>query len=115
MPPREVQGLERVISQLHLTSNDPNAIPAIRAYFASNFTYSTWQEKQPRLVADETLLSRFLHTTRKGHCEFFARRIVLLLRELNIPARYAVGYSVHENSGSKYVVRQRDATPGACV
>jgi len=109
VPPREVQGLERVISQLHLTSNDPNAIPAIRAYFASNFTYSTWQEKQPRLVADETLLSRFLHTTRKGHCEFFATATVLLLRELNIPARYAVGYSVHENSGSKYVVRQRDA------
>jgi hypothetical protein len=34
---------------------------------------------------------------------------VLLLRRLEIPARYAVGYYVHETSGSKYVVRQRDA------
>jgi len=34
---------------------------------------------------------------------------VLLLRELGIPARYAVGYAVHEPSGRKYVVRQRDA------
>ena len=29
--------------------------------------------------------------------------------ELGIPARYAVGYAVHEASGRKYVVRQRDA------
>jgi hypothetical protein len=34
---------------------------------------------------------------------------VLLLRRLDIPARYAVGYYVHEASGRKFVVRQRDA------
>jgi hypothetical protein len=34
---------------------------------------------------------------------------VLLVRELNIPARYAVGYAVHETSGAGYVVRDRDA------
>jgi hypothetical protein len=34
---------------------------------------------------------------------------VLLLRELKIPARYAVGYAVHEKSGKGYVVRERDA------
>ena len=33
----------------------------------------------------------------------------MLLRQLGIPARYAVGYAVHETSGRKYVVRQRDA------
>jgi hypothetical protein len=33
----------------------------------------------------------------------------LLLRQLQIPARYAVGYAVHEISGSGYVVRERDA------
>ena len=33
----------------------------------------------------------------------------MLLRELGIPARYAVGYSVHEPSGTGYVVRERDA------
>jgi hypothetical protein len=33
----------------------------------------------------------------------------LLLRELGIPARYAVGYAVHEGTRGKYVVRQRDA------
>ena len=34
---------------------------------------------------------------------------MLLLRQFGIPARYAVGYAVHEASGQKYVVRQRDA------
>jgi hypothetical protein len=34
---------------------------------------------------------------------------VLLLRELGIPARYAVGYAVHEPSGHGYVMRERDA------
>ena len=32
-----------------------------------------------------------------------------LLRDIGIPARYAVGYYVHEVSGKGYVVRQRDS------
>jgi hypothetical protein len=48
--------------------------------------------------------------TRSGHCEYFATATVLLLRALKIPARYAVGYYVHEADGdNKYVVRGRDA------
>jgi hypothetical protein len=61
------------------------------------------------LGADETPLRRFLLQTRGGHCEYFATATVLLLRQLHIPARYAVGYAVHEHSGRKYIVRQRDA------
>ena len=34
---------------------------------------------------------------------------MLLLRELGIPARYAVGYAVHEPSRHGYVVREHDA------
>ena len=41
--------------------------------------------------------------------EYFATATVLLLRELGIPARYAVGYMVDERSGGGYVVRERDA------
>jgi hypothetical protein len=48
-------------------------------------------------------------STHAGHCEYFATATVLLLRQLGIPARYAVGYAVHEASGKQYVVRQRDA------
>ena len=58
---------------------------------------------------NETPLARFLLHSRSGHCEYFATATVLLLRELGIPARYAVGYAVHETSGNGYVVRERDA------
>jgi hypothetical protein len=58
---------------------------------------------------NETPLTRFLLRTHRGHCEYFATAGVLLLRQIGIPARYAVGYAVHEGSGGKFVVRQRDA------
>ena len=73
------------------------------------FSYSTWQGLEKLASTNETPLSRFLLRTRSGHCEYFATATVLLLRQLGIPARYAVGYAVHEASGRQYVVRQRDA------
>jgi len=109
VPPREVDGLARVLSDLHLQNKDPNAVAAIQAFFARDFNYSTWQEQRRKLGTNETFLSRFLLEDRRGHCEYFATATVLLLRQLQIPARYAVGYAVHETSGRKYVVRQRDA------
>ncbi|HVV01432.1 MAG TPA: transglutaminase domain-containing protein, partial [Verrucomicrobiae bacterium] len=66
-------------------------------------------EMAERSRRGETPLSRFLLKTRRGHCEYFATATVLLLRSFGIPARYAVGYSVHEHSGDEYVVRGRDA------
>jgi hypothetical protein len=54
-------------------------------------------------------VGHFLRQTRAGHCEYFATATTLLLRQLEIPTRYAVGYAVHETSGRGYVVRLRDA------
>jgi hypothetical protein len=62
-----------------------------------------------RSARGETPLSRFLLKSHKGHCEYFATATVLILRRLGVPARYAVGFSVHEGSDGKYVVRGRDA------
>jgi transglutaminase-like putative cysteine protease len=68
-----------------------------------------WQDEPPPGSTNDTPLSRFLLETRSGHCEYFATATVLLLRQLGIPARYAVGYAIHEPRGDSYVVRQRDA------
>ncbi len=106
----ETAALEKVIEQLGLRgqTNINVAMKAINAFFQSEFSYSVWQNEMLR--HGETPLANFLLKTHKGHCEFFATATVLLLRQLGFPARYAVGYSVHEASGaSKYVVRQRDA------
>ena len=109
VPTNEVPALEQVIADNHLRGNDePQTLRNVQAFFEKNFTYSTWQGPDKLATNDLTPISRFLLTSRSGHCEYFATATVLLLRELRIPARYAVGYAVHEPSGSGYVVRQRD-------
>ncbi len=111
VPLKERKALDQVISELRLKKGDPmdQAVLAFNRHFLSKFTYTTWQRPHRITNPNETPLSRFLLQTHHGHCEYFATAAVLLLRELDIPARYAVGYAVHEGSGSRYVVRQRDA------
>lgn len=108
--PRETNALDEVISELQLAGLDQERrLRAISRFFLEKFNYSTWQTAGQKWGADETPVSRFLLQSRSGHCEYFATATVLLLRRLQIPARYAVGYAVHEGSASNYVVRQRDA------
>ena len=109
VPDREEPTLEQVIAELKLRElPHDQVLQKVRGFFAGQFTYRTWQPPG-RFATNETPLSRFLLTTRAGHCEYFATATTLLLRQLEIPARYAVGYAVHETSGSGYVVRLRDA------
>jgi transglutaminase-like putative cysteine protease len=112
VPPRETNALEQVIAELQLKQQSPKqALHTLSAFFQDpdRFHYSTWQKPDKLSSTNETPLGRFLLRTRSGHCEYFATATVLLLRQLGIPARYATGYAVHEASGRKYVVRQRDA------
>src|SRR5262249_33614146 len=110
VPPKEEPALEEVLSSLQLEGKGrAEALTALSRFFAGNFSYSLWQEPDPRQHPAETPLATFLLQSHKGHCEYFATATVLLLRKLKLPARYAVGYAVHEASGSKFVVRERDA------
>jgi len=114
VPDREKPALDAIIAQLPLAGlTDPEKCRVVDHYFAVNYQYRIWQErpknhsKSPS--TNETALANFLLNTHAGHCEFFATATVLMLREMGIPARYAVGYYVHEPAGSGYVVRARDA------
>lgn len=110
VPYRERPALDEVIAELKvdgLTTNE--IIKRVEDHFKQRFVYSTYLTKLNRNTDEETSLARFLLHTHTGHCEYFATATVLLLRELGIPARYAVGYLVHEGSGGKFVVRERDA------
>ncbi|HKI68801.1 MAG TPA: transglutaminase-like domain-containing protein, partial [Verrucomicrobiae bacterium] len=110
VPTNEAPALEKVISKLNLANtNEDQTLRTVYDYFQANFTYSVWQKRDQTAATNETPLAHFLLTSHKGHCEYFATATVLLLRELQIPARYAVGYAVHEKSGSGCVVRERDA------
>ncbi|MDB6112886.1 MAG: transglutaminase-like enzyme predicted cysteine protease [Pedosphaera sp.] len=112
VPSSEEPALDQVISDLHLTAGQgpERAKRVINGFFQDKFSYSLWQRPAKAMSTNETPLTRFLLRSHSGHCEYFATATVLLLRKLGIPARYAVGYAVHEaTSGSKYVVRLRDA------
>lgn len=110
VPSNEVPALKQVASSLNVAGEDEGHILlAVGKFFADNFKYSLWQGPDENFSDTNTALSRFLLKTRSGHCEYFATATVLLLRQLGIPARYAVGYYVHEQSGDGYIVRERDA------
>lgn len=112
VPPKEIPALQQVIAELDLRSqNRRQVLRTLSAYFEDDhkFHYSIWQEFGKPSSTNETPVASFLLRTHRGHCEYFATATVLLLRQLRIPARYAVGYSVHETTGRACVVRQRDA------
>ncbi|KAB2649765.1 MAG: transglutaminase domain-containing protein [Verrucomicrobia bacterium] len=109
VPAAECPALDLVIEDLGLRGRTNDALKVLQDFFATRFKYSMWQSTPRDMNAHQTPLSRFLLTTRSGHCEYFATATVLLLRRLGIPTRYATGYAVHEESGSGYVVRLSDA------
>jgi transglutaminase-like putative cysteine protease len=110
VPNQEAPAVRRIAAGLAVDKGTlSEKLQAVRSFFRENFSYSFWQGRPRNLGTNETALSRFLLRTHSGHCEYFATATVLLLRQLGVPARYAVGYAVHESSGKGYVVRERDA------
>jgi hypothetical protein len=109
VPRTEAPTVGRITEHLGLASMPPHdAVAAIRAYFRTGFQYSRFVSER---AAGATAVEDFLSRTRHGHCEYFATATVLLLRAAGVPARYAVGYAVHEWSAleRRYVVRANDA------
>ncbi|MFM2082221.1 MAG: hypothetical protein RL380_912 [Verrucomicrobiota bacterium] len=108
LPREETNTVLRVAAELQLPAlADREKLAAVQNYFSTRFTYRLWQAV-PRGQTN-TALARFLTETHSGHCEYFATATVLLLRAAGVPARYAVGYAVHEESAAnRYVVRLRD-------
>lgn len=88
--------------------NEVKKLSRIANYFEKNYRYSLFQES---LKHNDDALISFLEDTHRGHCEFFATATVLLLRSVNIPARYIVGYSANEydNDDKLFTVRARDS------
>ena len=102
--------LKQVVQEMGLVDRSwPEVRGVVSRFFGEKFTYRLWQPEPHWARRSPEPLARFLLETRAGHCEYFATATVLLLRYLGIPARYAVGYAVHEGAGKRYVVRQRDA------
>jgi hypothetical protein len=61
---------------------------AIESYLRTHFAYSL----EPVESESADPLAGFLFQRKKGHCEYFASAMAVLLRELRIPSRVATGY-----------------------
>jgi transglutaminase-like putative cysteine protease len=80
---------------------------AIEAYLLKNYAYTL---ELPEVLSGDPV-EAFLFENRRGHCEYFASAMVLLLRAQGVPARVVTGFSYGEYNefGKYYSVRERDA------
>ena len=108
VPSQELLALERIALRLRRTNASPAALSrAVDRFFSEGFQYSlNLTPQDPKALSP---VADFLERTRSGHCEYFASATVLLLRQLGVPARYAVGWSVQEQVGPEFRVRDRHA------
>ena len=84
----------------------PSKIVQLLDWFQRDFSYSF----TPEVDARRHPLEVFLFTSRRGHCEYFATALTLLLRAQGIPARIVSGYYTSDRSSTgAYVVKQSDA------
>jgi len=74
---------------------------------STRFSYTT--DMQP--TAGVEPVEDFLFNLKRGHCEYFASSMVVLLREVNVPARLVNGFKVSEWNpiSEAYIVRQQHA------
>ena len=80
---------------------------AVEQYLQTNFSYTL---QLPGLREPDPL-AYFLFERKKGHCEYFASSMAIMLRTLSIPARVVNGFrggEYNDLTGS-YIVREKDA------
>ncbi|MDN3438647.1 transglutaminase domain-containing protein [Planococcus sp. APC 3900] len=72
---------------------------AVERYFSiSGFEYS--QSDIPVPEADQDYVDQFLFETKRGYCDNFSSSMVVMLRSLNIPARWVKGFNEGELIGT---------------
>ena len=90
--PQEVIDLTlEIVQDANAVTNFEKAL-AIEKYLAENHEYTL----HPMMPDDPTgdFVYNFLFQTKEGYCTYYATSMVMMMRTLGIPARYAEGYLV---------------------
>ncbi len=106
--PKRVQNLAERIVQEAGASTAYDKAKAIETYLRTNYTYSTNITPPPN---GTDRVSWFLFDAKEGYCEYYASAMVIMLREVGVPARLAGGYAPGEfdpNTGI-YTIRESSA------
>jgi len=100
--------VRRLAAQIAASSrNDFDKASAIENHLRSHFGYTL---EIPRTVPDDPIAS-FLFERKRGHCEYFASSMAVMLRTLGIPSRVVNGFRSDEFNDltGNYVIRAKDA------
>ncbi len=104
----------------HLDSRIPSLARTITSRAGSNYERAKAVETYLRKNLGYTLelpgneadpLPHFLFERKRGHCEYFASSMAIMLRTLNIPARMVNGFrgGEYNDLNQTYIIRGRDA------
>jgi len=76
---------------------------------SENYQYTLNPNFDPESGVDP--IEQFVAVNRRGHCQFFASALAMMLRSQNVPARLVVGYYTNERSewSDEYIARQLHA------
>jgi protein-glutamine gamma-glutamyltransferase len=88
-------------------SNNYEKTVALETYLKTHYGYTLQLPRSS--VADP--LANFLFERKRGHCEYFAASMAVMLRTLGIPSRVVNGFTSNEFNDltSKYVIRAKNA------
>lgn len=102
--PRIRELAERIAAPLASTYDK---VMAIERHLQSNYGYTL--DLPPAMPADP--IAYFLWESRRGHCEFFASAMAVMLRSVRIPARLVNGFlqGQYNDVSGQYTVRASDA------
>ena len=107
LPPLDVR-ISRLSEEITATAptNYDKAV-AVELYLSTHFAYTL---ELPSSVPRDPL-AHFLFERKKGHCEYFASSMAVMLRSLRIPSRIVTGFRGGEYNDltGQYVVRASDA------
>lgn len=76
---------------------------AVCTYLVNNYSYSLDTEQ---VFLDP--VESFLTVTKSGHCALYATSMTLMMRALNIPARYCTGFVAPPNGSSPTILRSKN-------
>ncbi len=108
LDPRILAKTKQIIANAHATTMYDKAV-ALESFFRDNYSYST----NIHLPAGQEAVSWFLfdNSDLKGFCNYFSTSMVVMARELGIPARVVAGYTngTYDSKTHQYVVHGTDA------
>jgi transglutaminase-like putative cysteine protease len=102
---RRIHELARNITRAE--TNNYDRARSVESYLKENYGYTldlpSTRELDP--------VGQFLFESRRGHCEYFASSMAILLRTLGIPSRVVNGFQTGEYNavGKDFIVREADA------